>query len=220
MFIFTLLGAGFFAAFIKAWPYNLSFTLEHFLVDSPATGGLSSFGNSIIVSLVSAVVGTAFVFVNAWLIEKTRGHALLRRADYLLSIIPLALPGLSIGIAFIFFFTANGNPFGFLYGTMWIMVLANMVHFYSVCRVTLPMCSEALCETAVYIFVNSMVTISAVVFLYPADFKLASVAIVNMEDAGDIAPASALSVLVILVNVAARLGYEFMAARKKRRAGV
>ena len=131
------------------------------------------------------------------------------------------------------------------------MVLANMVHFYSVpfvtatsalkkldreieavsesmsvplcrtfCRVTLPMCSEALCETAVYIFVNSMVTISAVVFLYPADFKLASVAIVNMEDAGDIAPASALSVLVILVNVAARLGYEFMAARKKRRAGV
>lgn len=249
LFIFMLLGAGFFAAFIKAWPYNLSFTLEHFLVDSPATGGLSSFGNSIIVSLVSAVVGTAFVFVNAWLIEKTRGHALLRRADYLLSIIPLALPGLSIGIAFIFFFTADGNPFGFLYGTMWIMVLANMVHFYSVpfvtatsalkkldreieavsesmsvplwrtfCKVTLPMCSEALCETAVYIFVNSMVTISAVVFLYPADFKLASVAIVNMEDAGDIAPASALSVLVVLVNVAARLGYEFISARRKAKA--
>ena len=73
IFIFVLLGAGFFAAFIKAWPYNLSFTLEHFLVDSPATGGLSSFGNSIIVALISAVVGTAFVFVNAWLIEKTRG---------------------------------------------------------------------------------------------------------------------------------------------------
>lgn len=43
-----------------------------------------------------------------------------------------------------------------------------------------------------------MVTISAVVFLYPADFKLASVAIVNMEDAGDIASASALSILVVL----------------------
>ena len=200
-------------------------------------------------SVLTAVLGTAFVFVNAWLIEKTRGHKLLRRADYLLSIIPLALPGLSIGIAFIFFFTANGNPFGFLYGTMWIMVLANMVHFYSVpfvtatsalkkldreieavsesmsvplwrtfCRVTLPMCSEALCETMVYIFVNSMVTISAVVFLYPADFKLASVAIVNMEDAGDIAPASALSVLVVLVNVAARLGYEFISARRKAKA--
>lgn len=86
------------------------------------------------------------------------------------------------------------------------------------CKVTLPMCSEALFETAVYIFVNSMVTISAVVFLYPADFKLASVAIVNMEDAGDIAPASALSVLVMLVNIAARLGYEFAAARRKTRA--
>lgn len=40
----------------------------------------------------------------------------------------------------------------------------------------------AILEIAVYYFINSMVTISAVVFLYSADFKLASVSIVNMDD--------------------------------------
>lgn len=244
LFILALFGTALYAAFVKAWPYDMGLTLDNFLVDSPATGGISSFRNSVATSLVSAGAGSLFIFLNAWLIEKSRGFTLLRQADYLFSIIPLALPGLSIGIAFIFFFNMEGNPFSFLYGTMWIMVLANVVHFYSVpfvtatsalkkldgeietvsesmsvplyrtfCRVTLPMCSEALLESAVYIFVNSMVTVSAVVFLYPADFKLASIAIVNMEDAGDIAPAAALSVLVITVNIAARLAYEYAAGK-------
>jgi iron(III) transport system permease protein len=86
--------------------------------------------------------------------------------------------------------------------------------FRTLVRVTIPMCKDALFEIAVFFFVNAMVTISAVVFLYPADFKLASVAIVNMEDAGDTAPAAALSVLVILINIAVRLVYEFVSGRK------
>jgi iron(III) transport system permease protein len=61
-----------------------------------------------------------------------------------------------------------------------------------------------------------MVTISAVVFLYPANFKLASIAIVNMEDAGDIAPAAALAVLVMLTNIAVRLLYELISNRLKK----
>ena len=53
-----------------------------------------------------------------------------------------------------------------------------------------------------------MVTISAVVFLYAAEFKLAAIAIVNMEDAGDIASAAALSVLIIGTNFLVRGLYE------------
>ena len=82
-------------------------------------------------------------------------------------------------------------------------------------KVTVPMCRDSIFEIVVYFFVNSMVTISAVVFLYPADFKLASVAIVNMEDAGDIASASALSILVVFINVAVKLGYEYFFNNRK-----
>ena len=56
-------------------------------------------------------------------------------------------------------------------------------------RVTVPMCLPAILEMVMYYFVNSMVTVSAVVFLYAADFKLAAVSIVNMDDAGNVAPA-------------------------------
>ena len=56
-------------------------------------------------------------------------------------------------------------------------------------RVTVPMCLPAILEMVMYYFVNSMVTVSAVVFLYATDFKLATVSIVNMDDAGNVAPA-------------------------------
>ena len=42
------------------------------------------------------------------------------------------MPGLVLGIAYIFFFNAPANPLGFLYGTMAILVLNSLVHFYTV----------------------------------------------------------------------------------------
>ena len=39
-------------------------------------------------------------------------------------------------MSFIFFFNSSVNPLNFIYGTVIILVLANMVHFYSVPFVT------------------------------------------------------------------------------------
>jgi iron(III) transport system permease protein len=52
-----------------------------------------------------------------------------------------------------------------------------------------------------------MATVSGVIFLYSADLPLASVAVANMDDAGDIASAAAMSVLIVLANIAARVLY-------------
>ena len=51
------------------------------------------------------------------------------------------------------------------------------------------------------LFVNVMTTVSAVVFLYGPDTMLASVAVMNMDDAGDIAPASAMAVMIMLTSL-------------------
>jgi len=59
-----------------------------------------------------------------------------------------------------------------------------------------------------YYFVNSMVTVSALVFLYTANFKVASIAITHMEEAGDISQAAAMSLLILFINVAIRILYE------------
>ena len=72
-------------------------------------------------------------------------------------------------------------------------------------RVLAPLSAPALVEIAAYLFVNAMTTVSAVVFLYPPDVKLASVAVLNMDDAGDIAPAAAMGMMIFYTNASVRL---------------
>ena len=72
-------------------------------------------------------------------------------------------------------------------------------------RVSLPVCMPAVLDIASYLFVNAMTTVSAVVFLYSYNTSLASVAVLNMDDAGDIAPAAAMAVMIMLTCMVARL---------------
>ncbi|MGG4460823.1 putative 2-aminoethylphosphonate ABC transporter permease subunit [Brevibacillus porteri] len=247
-FLLLLMAAVVLASFIKVWPYNLTFGLDHYDFSNVAGEGIEPLWNSILVALLTAVIGTAVTFITAYTIEKSQVWKGLRQAGYFLSILPLALPGMVIGLAYIFFFNNPANPFHGMYGTIWILILANVIHFFAVgfitatsalkkldpefeqaaesmgisqtklmWRVTIPVCMPAIVEMAVYFFINSMVTISAVVFLYAADFKLASVSIVNMDDAGDVAPAAAMSVLIVFLNIIARAGAEWIASKLRKR---
>ncbi|MED1946804.1 MULTISPECIES: putative 2-aminoethylphosphonate ABC transporter permease subunit [Brevibacillus] len=247
-FLLLLMAAVVLASFIKVWPYNLTLGLDHYDFSNVAGEGIEPLWNSILVALLTAVIGTAVTFITAYTIEKSQVWKGLRQAGYFLSILPLALPGMVIGLAYIFFFNNPSNPFHGMYGTIWILILANVIHFFAVgfitatsalkkldpefeqaaesmgvsqtkllWRVTIPVCMPAIVEMAVYFFINSMVTISAVVFLYAADFKLASVSIVNMDDAGDVAPAAAMSVLIVFLNIIARAGAEWIASKLRKR---
>ncbi|WGV58844.1 putative 2-aminoethylphosphonate ABC transporter permease subunit [Brevibacillus brevis] len=247
-FLLLLMAAVVLASFIKVWPYNLTFGLDHYDFSNVAGEGIEPLWNSILVALLTAVIGTAVTFITAYTIEKSQVWKGLRQAGYFLSILPLALPGMVIGLAYIFFFNNPSNPFHGMYGTIWILILANVIHFFAVgfitatsalkkldpefeqaaesmgipqtkllWRVTIPVCMPAIVEMAVYFFINSMVTISAVVFLYAADFKLASVSIVNMDDAGDVAPAAAMSVFIVFLNILARAGAEWIASKLRKR---
>ena len=50
---------------------------------------------------------------------------------------PMAVPGLVLGLAYIFFFNKPDNPLNFLYGSMAILVLVTIVHYYSVTHFTM-----------------------------------------------------------------------------------
>jgi iron(III) transport system permease protein len=247
------------AALVRVWPYRLDLTLAHFSFDRVAGGGFSSFVNSVIVSAASAVAGVSLCFPFAYLVEKCQLFPWARRFSYFMALVPLALPGLVIGLSFIFMFntpqfviplidvTVN-NPLTFMYGTPAILVISNIVHFMSVpfisatsrlrsfdreienvseslgvsrlrtfSRITLPMSLPAVFDMASYFFINSMVTVSAVIFLYSPHFRLASVAIVNMDDAGDTAEAAAMSALIILTNIGFKIIYEIVTRRFRTR---
>ena len=61
---------------------------------------------------------------------------------------------------------------------------------------TLPICTPTLLDIARYFFINAMTTISAVVFLYSPETKVASIAILNLDEAGEAGAAAACAVLI------------------------
>ena len=50
-----------------------------------------------------------------------------------------------------------------------------------------------------------MTTVSAVVFLYSADTKLASISVLNMDDAGNTANAAAMGMTIVATSAGLRL---------------
>ena len=74
-------------------------------------------------------------------------------------------------------------------------------------RVTLPVCLPAVLDIAMYLFVNAMTTVSAVVFLYSPHTTLAAIAVLNMDDAGDVAPAAAMAMLIFVTSAVIRAAY-------------
>ncbi len=238
--VLAMLGMAIFASFVTLWPYNLTPSFNNFklgLIDAEVGVG---FINSLKMAAGTAVFGTALVFAGAYLLEKTKadlpGANGLRGLVKLLAMLPMAVPGLVLGLGYIFFFNAVANPLNGLYHTVALLTLCTIVHFYTTghltavtalksldaefeavsaslkvpfyktfWRVTLPICTPALIDIARYFFINAMTTISAVVFLYSPDTKVASIAILNLDEAGEIGAAAAMAVLIGLASTVATL---------------
>ena len=222
-----MIGMAAFASFASFWPYNLTPTLKHYtmgLVDAEVG---DAFLNSLKLAAGTAFFGTVLVFTGAYMLEKTRGLDWARPIVRLLAMLPMAVPGLVLGLGYIFFFNLPSNPLSGLYQTLPLLIVCTIVHFYTTghltavtalkaldtefesvsaslkvpfyktfWRVTLPICTPTLLDIARYFFINAMTTISAVVFLYSPDTKVAAIAILNLDEAGEAGAAAACAMLI------------------------
>src|SRR6185295_2022070 len=134
--ILSIVAISQFAAVVKFFPYNLTLTWAHYDFDTKGGGGWASYYNSIRLAFLTGIVGTVVVFVGAYLVEKARGFALGRGLFHFLAMLPMAVPGLVLGLAYIFFFNHPANPLNVLYRTMTILVINTIVHFYTVGHLT------------------------------------------------------------------------------------
>jgi len=229
-------GIAFWGSFVKYWPYNLSLTLSNYDFAQVEPDGWGTYANSLRLASLTAVIGTALIFTGAYLIEKVKLFPRLRAFAQFLAMLPMAVPGLVLGLGYVFFYNAGWNPLGFLYGTLTILVINTVAHFYTVGhitaltslkqldgefesvsaslkvpfwstfrRVTAPICLPAILDIAVYVFVNALTTVSAVIFLYGADTKLASIAIVHMDEAGAMASAAGMASIIMVTAIAVKL---------------
>ncbi|WP_284089348.1 putative 2-aminoethylphosphonate ABC transporter permease subunit [Acinetobacter pittii] len=125
------------ASFIQSWPYDLSLTLAHYSFEYVDGGGWAAYFNSVRMALFSTVFGTALIFMVALLTERFKTHPFIKNYVQALVLLPLAVPGLVLGIAYILFFNQQSNPLNVLYGTMTILVISTIVHYYTVPHLTL-----------------------------------------------------------------------------------
>ena len=244
----AMLGMAVFASFASFWPYNLSPTWKHYTMGLVDADVGSAFVNSLKLAAGTAFFGTLLVFTGAYLLEKTRGLDAVRPVLRLLAMLPMAVPGLVLGLGYIFFFNAPSNPLNGLYQTLPLLVLCTIVHFYTTghltavtalkaldgefeavsaslkvpffktfWRVTLPICTPTLLDIARYFFINAMTTISAVVFLYSPDTKVAAIAILNLDEAGEAGPAAACAVLITAGSTVVTLLFMALGWRVDRR---
>ena len=235
------------ASLVTRWPYNLTLTLNNYAFGEFDSDGWAAYWHSVQLAVWTALIGTVIVFVGAYLLEKTRAFAAGRVVAQFMAMLPMAVPGLVLGLAYIFFFNAKGNPFGFLYGTMGILVINSLTHFYTVShltattalkqldhefeavsaslkvsllrtmtRVTLPVCLPAVLDISIYLFVNAMTTVSAVIFLYSTDTKLAAISIVNMDEAGFTAAAAAMAMAIVATSASVKIAHVLLTRRLER----
>ena len=134
--ILAILGMAIWGSLIKYWPYNLSLTLGNYAFANFDAGGWGSYFNSLQMAAGAALIGTTVMFVGAWLNEKTREFFIIRGIVQFLAFLPMAVPGLVLGLGYIFFFNAPNNPLNFLYATMGILVVNTVAHFYTVGHLT------------------------------------------------------------------------------------
>ncbi|PPC74247.1 ABC transporter permease [Pokkaliibacter plantistimulans] len=224
--IITVIATVVFASVIRLWPYRLNFTLKHYDID--LAGGYTPLWTSMWISLLAAVVGTAMLFLLSFGIRRLPG----RQASFatLLSALPVAVPGLVLGLSYVFTFNSATLPWGVLYGTALLIALCNYYHYHTqgfttmmtgmrsipaamedatsvlgggvpriLGDVYLPAMRITLVTVALFLFMRSMVTLSAVIFLVTPSLPLGAVSVMRLDEAGFTSQAAAFSTCIMVV---------------------
>lgn len=215
-----------YASFVKLWPYNFSMTIKHY--DITLAGGYSPLWTTIYISLASAVGGTIMLFMLGLGMRKAPDA--IAKAVYFMSVMPAAVPGMVIGLAYILTFNSTATPLYLLYGTAVLLAVCNFYHYHtqgfltamtgfrqvptaleeaasclgsSLIRIAIdvvaPYVTPMLISIFFFLFMRSMVTLSAVIFLTTPQMTVASVTIMRLDDAGLTSQAAAYSTCIMLI---------------------
>lgn len=111
-------------SFVKKYPIDMSFSLEPIKKLLENKIGIY-FVNSMAVALLTALFGTVLSYFSAYVTARS-GKGVPNKVMHFVSMLSLAVPGVVLGLSFLLSF--KNLP---IYGTIFILVMVNMVHFFS-----------------------------------------------------------------------------------------
>ena len=217
----------FIAPFVEEWPYNTSFTLSHFYSVFTEKGLLRVLKNSLVMSLFTALFGTILVYIAALVSSRNKGLIRGTKIIEAVSQISNTIPGMVLGISFLLAFrkTSMHNTLFLLvccnivhfFATPYLMMKSSLDKmnnswettakilgdswFKTVLRIISPNILRTHLEVFCYLFINGMVTVSAVVFLAGAKTMVITTKIQELQHFAKFNEIFILSLLILLVNL-------------------
>ena len=201
---------------------------QHFikLFDNPLT--LVSIYNSMKVGLITAVVGGVLAFAIGYTVTRSRAPA--RRIIDAITTIPVAIPGLVIGVAYLWAWI--GLPGG-LWGTLWILALAFVARFIpdtvkalstslmqihreleeaawisgrglvgTIVSIVLPLARPGVVAAATLLFILAIRELGSSLFLYSSGTMVMAVQLLGYYEGGNVGITAAFSLVqMVLLGV-------------------
>ena len=233
MLIFLVM---FVAPFVKNYPYDMSFTSMLFK-NTIITGDiLDVYGNSFLVAIISAGIGTITCYSAAIVNARSNMKKKVKMTMDAFSMITNTVPGMVLGLSYLMLFNKSD-----LKGTFTIIIICNIVHFFTtpylmaknslskmnstwettgelmgdswiktITRVIIPNSIVTIVEMFGYYFINSMVTISAIIFLVTARTSMLTSKINELQYFQNFNGVFVLSILIFLTNICIKLGCDLI----------
>ncbi|MEO8133155.1 MAG: ABC transporter permease subunit [Betaproteobacteria bacterium] len=189
----------FIASFVTLWPYNMRLSLRHYRFE--VQNGIAPLWTSIGVSLMAAGIGVVVTVAAGCLTRWLR--PLQANLLYFLSVLPAAVPGMVLGLGYIFAFNHPSNPLEFLYGTLLILAICNVYHYhaqgYLIATTSIGQLSRVFDETSMCLGAGKLRTLRAVIL------PIAAPAIVSIGVFFFVRSMVTLSAVIFLVTPATQL---------------
>ena len=225
--------------FSKNYPADLSFSWTHIVCASSAPN-YKFYLNSILIALLTALLGCILCVASSYYASK--GRQLKRRLFYFVSAFPRIAPGLLFGIGYMDLYKGSilydtytiiilanvahffSTPFFFSYHSLCYMdpKYEDIAYLYEISRtrmfldVYLPYMRNTILDMFFFFFSNSMITISAVVFLYTARTMPYVLLLNHFEGSMEyFSRSAAVSLIILLTNLFAFIIMSFLKYRKK-----
>jgi len=135
-------------SFTQLWPYRFGFTLRHYTVS--IAGGYDPLWTTVQISLAAGLIGVFLQFILSIALQHVSRR--LVKAVYFICLLPAAVPGMVLGLSYIFAFNVPGTPLYYLYGTAALLAFCNVMHYWTQAFVAtnagMRQFPEALDETA------------------------------------------------------------------------
>ena len=239
IFVFVVIGSFVYYAFIDNFIINKSFSLKHFeYVLSNDIGKYIL--NSLLIAVSVAVIGTFITYFTAYATARIKGK--IAKLIHILTISSLAIPGIVLGLSYTISFSNSfiyntfiimiivniihfmASPYLMAYNALLkinpnyevVAKTCDISTFRIIKDVIIPCSKITIREMIAYFFINSMVTISAVTFLFNTDTMPLSLMINIYEGNMMLGEAAIVSLIILFFNLIVK-GTIYLINRKEDR---